>query len=62
MIRSLLMIAAVGLFTSCNNEGEASSTNDTSTAEPPAVTTPVLTEEETKEGWVLLFDGLSTKG
>lgn len=62
MIRSILMIAAVGLFASCNNEGETSNTNDTSTAELPAATAPLLTEEEVKEGWVSLFDGQSTKG
>jgi hypothetical protein len=62
MIRSLLMIAAVGLFASCNNEGETSNTNDTSTAEPPAATATLLTDEEVKEGWVSLFDGETTKG
>ena len=62
MMRSLLMIAAVGLFASCNNEGETSNTNDTSTAEPPAATATLLTDEEVKEGWVSLFDGQSTKG
>jgi hypothetical protein len=62
MIRTVLMIAAVGLFASCNNEGEASTTNDTSTAEPPAAPAPLLSEEEAKEGWALLFDGQSTKG
>lgn len=61
-MRSLLMIAAVGLFASCNNEGETSNTNDTSTAEPPAATATLLTDEEVKEGWVSLFDGQSTKG
>ena len=61
MIRSLLMIAAVGLFASCNNEGETSNTNDTSTAEPPA-TVSLLTDAEVKEGWVSLFDGETTKG
>ena len=62
MIRSLLMIAAVGLGASCNNEGETSNTNDTSTAEPPAATATLLTDEEVKEGWVSLFDGETTKG
>ncbi len=61
MMRSLLMIAAVGLLASCNNEGETSNTNDTSTAEPPATVT-LLTDEEVKEGWVSLFDGETTKG
>ncbi len=61
MIRSLLMIAAVGLFASCSNEGETSNTNDTSTAEPPAAVT-LLTDAEVKEGWVSLFDGETTKG
>lgn len=62
MIRSILMIAAVGLFASCNNEGETSNQNDTSTAEPPAATATLLTDEEVKEGWVSLFDGVTTKG
>ena len=62
MIRSLLMIAAMGLFASCNNEGETSTTNDTSTAELPVATAPLLTDEEVKDGWVSLFDGQSTKG
>lgn len=61
MIRSVLMIAAIGIFASCNNEGEAVDTSDTSTAEIPTV--PVLlTPEEVKDGWVSLFDGQTTKG
>ncbi|MBP6686536.1 MAG: DUF1080 domain-containing protein [Lacibacter sp.] len=62
MMRSLLMIAAVGLLASCNNEGEATNANDTSTAELPAPVPPLLSEDEVKEGWVSLFDGKSTKG
>ena len=62
MMRSLLMIAVVGAFASCNNEGETSNKNDTSTAELPAATTTLLTDEEVKEGWVSLFDGETTKG
>ena len=61
-MRSLLMIAVVGVLVSCNNEGETSNTNDTSTAELPAATTTLLTDEEVKEGWVSLFDGETTKG
>ena len=61
MIRSILMIAAIGIFSSCNNEGEAVDTSDTSTAEIPTV--PVLlTPDEVKDGWVSLFDGQTTKG
>lgn len=61
MIRSIILMAAVGLFASCNNEGEGADTNDTSTAEIPVV--PVLlTPDEVKEGWVSLFDGKTTKG
>lgn len=61
MIRSIILMAAVGLFASCNNEGEGADTNDTSTADIPVV--PVLlTPDEVKEGWVSLFDGKTTKG
>lgn len=61
MIRSVLMIAAIGLFASCNNEGEAVDASDTSTAEIPTV--PVLlTPDEVEDGWVSLFDGQTTKG
>lgn len=61
MIRSVLMIAAIGLFASCNNEGEAVDASDTSTAEIPTV--PVLlTPYEVEDGWVSLFDGQTTKG
>jgi hypothetical protein len=61
MIRSIILMAAVGLFASCNNEGEGADTSDTSTADIPVV--PVLlTPDEVKEGWVSLFDGKTTKG
>lgn len=60
-MRSILMIAAIGIFSSCNNEGEAVDTSDTSTAEIPTV--PVLlTPDEITDGWVSLFDGQTTKG
>jgi hypothetical protein len=61
MIRFVLMMAAIGLFVSCNNEGEAVDASDTSTAEIPTV--PVLlTPDEVEDGWVSLFDGQTTKG
>jgi Domain of Unknown Function (DUF1080) len=61
MMRSILMIAAIGLFASCNNEGEATTAGDTTTGDVP--TAPVLlTNEEKNEGWISLFDGLTTKG
>lgn len=62
MFRSLLMIATtVGSISSCNNEGEKT-TEQTDTTKTTMTTVSTLSEEETKDGWVSLFDGQSTKG
>ncbi len=62
MFRSLLMIATiVGAISSCNNEGEKT-TEQTDTTKTTMTTVSTLSEEETKDGWVSLFDGQSTKG
>ena len=61
MVRSLLMIVTVGIFSSCNNEGEKT-TEQTDTINTTMTTVSTLSEQEVKDGWVSLFDGQSTKG
>ncbi len=60
MVRTILIIAAVSYFSSCNNEsGKSTQSSDTTTS---MSTAPLLTQEEINDGWVSLFDGQSTKG
>ncbi len=60
MVRTILMIAAVSYFASCNNESEKSTqSSDTTTTMSAA---PLLTQVEINDGWISLFDGQSTKG
>jgi hypothetical protein len=55
------MLSVAGLINACNNEGTTGKTADT-TATTMNTETPLLTETETAEGWVSLFDGKTTKG
>lgn len=61
MVRTILLFAAVGLLNACNNEvTKTEALNDT--AQVSGADAPLLTEAETAEGWVSLFDGKTTKG
>ncbi|MGK2863194.1 MAG: 3-keto-disaccharide hydrolase [Chitinophagaceae bacterium] len=63
MIRKLLMgFTSVVLF-ACNNEtSHTETTAEDSMSSTPATMYNTLTEDEKKDGWELLFDGVSTKG
>ncbi len=59
------MVAAIGLLASCNDSSDATKTGDTITKtanDMSMATNNTLTEQEQKDGWVLLFDGKSTNG
>lgn len=59
IIGSIVALAAV----SCNNSSDIASKAEGDSLVPPATAMAnVLTEEQQKEGWQLLFDGQSTKG
>jgi len=63
MFRSLLIVATVsGFFTACNNSAGEKKAEQTDTTTAAVKTVSALSEEETKDGWVSLFDGQSTKG
>ncbi len=61
MFRSLLIIATVSSFSACNNEGQKT-TEQIDTTKTAMMAVSTLTEEEVNDGWVSLFDGLTTKG
>jgi len=57
MIKTFVAVIAMGILFACNNKKLQTVTmNDGSTL------INALTEEEKKDGWQLLFDGVSTKG
>ncbi len=60
MLRIIILLAFVGFINACNNEGEKTATPDSTQATIQEA--PLLTETETAEGWVALFDGKTTKG
>lgn len=59
MLRTFFLLAAVSLINACNNEGEKTTSSDTTQT---STMTPLLSETEMAEGWVSLFDGTTTKG
>ncbi len=63
MIRKLLLgFTSVVLF-ACNNESSHTPTTEEDSVSSTAATmNNTLTEDEKKDGWELLFDGVSTKG
>jgi hypothetical protein len=58
MKRKLFLAMALGVLVACNNADEPKN----ETAPTVAKTDNQLTEEQTKDGWQLLFDGTSMKG
>jgi hypothetical protein len=60
MLRTILFLAIITSFASCNNEAEKTPAADTTQTAATGVT--ALTETEAAEGWVSLFDGKTTNG
>lgn len=59
MIRIFFLLVIAACTYACNNEGEKQTSTDTTQT---STMSSLLTEAETAEGWVSLFDGQTTKG
>jgi hypothetical protein len=59
MIKILLVAGTASLLFACNSADKTTEEKKENTSSVQAVT---LTDEEKKDGWQLLFDGVSTKG
>jgi len=59
-MKQLFCIAVSMAMVACNNN--SSEKKEETKSEPPANMQTILTDEEKKDGWLLLFDGTSTNG
>lgn len=57
---TMAMLAAIA--TACNNGDSGTGTNNDTTSTTVTPVAGMLTEQEQKDGWEMLFDGKSTKG
>ena len=63
MIKSTIAIGALSLLVACNNSASKEKEQEPGQTETEKTTAVnALSEEEKKEGWELMFDGVSTKG
>ena len=65
MIKNIVIASSCLALFACNNESgnsEAKEADTTTTNATPADMNNTLTDEQKKEGWQLLFDGVSTSG
>lgn len=62
MLKRIVPVALLVIFTSCNNSGDEKKQDGDTTEPKMAAVMNSLTEEQKTEGWQLLFDGQTTKG